>query len=170
MISTVIPDIKKILYTTDLSENARYAFGYAAAIANRFDANITVLHVLQNMSPFADSLVMNVIGEKKWEELRKSNQQKVLDTVQERLEKFCDDTNRETPACDFITERVVIEVGNPVEEILRYVKKFDCDLVVMGAHGHGTIGDAMMGSTSRRVLRRCRKPVLVVRLPEKAGA
>jgi nucleotide-binding universal stress UspA family protein len=37
---------------------------------------------------------------------------------------------------------------------------------VMGTHGHGTLADVMMGSTARRVLRRSRKPVLVVRLPE----
>jgi nucleotide-binding universal stress UspA family protein len=36
----------------------------------------------------------------------------------------------------------------------------------MGTHGHGTLADAMMGSTARRVLRRSAKPVLVVRLPE----
>jgi nucleotide-binding universal stress UspA family protein len=36
----------------------------------------------------------------------------------------------------------------------------------MGTHGHGTLADAMMGSTARRVLRRSKKPVLVVRLPE----
>ena len=41
----MIPEIKKILYTTDLSQNARYAFGYAASLANRYDAGITILHV-----------------------------------------------------------------------------------------------------------------------------
>lgn len=46
----MIPDIKKILYATDLSENARYALGYAAALANRFDAQITVLHVAEELS------------------------------------------------------------------------------------------------------------------------
>jgi nucleotide-binding universal stress UspA family protein len=36
----------------------------------------------------------------------------------------------------------------------------------MGAHGHGVLADAVMGSVSRRVVRRCKKPVLVIRLPE----
>ena len=30
----MLPDIKKILYATDLSESARYAFGYAASLAD----------------------------------------------------------------------------------------------------------------------------------------
>jgi nucleotide-binding universal stress UspA family protein len=54
-----------------------------------------------------------------------------------------------------------------MEEILREVDASGCDIVVMGTRGHGIMADAMMGSTSRRVLRRCKKPVLVVRLPER---
>ena len=45
-----IPPIKKILYATDLSENARYAFGYAVSLANQYDAKITILHVLEDRS------------------------------------------------------------------------------------------------------------------------
>jgi len=54
-----------------------------------------------------------------------------------------------------------------VEAILEQAEEMDCDLVVMGTHGHGILGDAMIGSVSRRVLRRSKKPVLVVRLPQK---
>lgn len=38
------------------------------------------------------------------------------------------------------------------------------DMVVMGVHGHVAVADAVMGSVSRRVIRRCSKPVLLVRL------
>ena len=55
--------------------------------------------------------------------------------------------------------------GKAVGQAIKNVKG-DFDFVVMGAHGHGVLEDAMIGSTSRRVLRRCKKPVLVVRLPE----
>ena len=40
------------------------------------------------------------------------------------------------------------------------------DLVVIGTHGHSAFVDAMMGGTARRVLRRCKKPVLTVRVPK----
>ena len=162
----MIPEIKKIFYATDLSENARYSFGYAASLANRYGAGITILHVLEDVSAYQDSLVINVIGKQKWEELRKTNEQKVLDTIKARLEKFCEDVSRELPACPFITDDIIVKIGNPVEEILQEVEASGCDMVVMGTRGHGIMADAMMGSTSRRVLRRCKKPVLVVRLPE----
>ncbi len=47
----MLPDIKRILYATDLSENARHAFGYAASLANRYGAKIIVLHVIEDFSP-----------------------------------------------------------------------------------------------------------------------
>jgi nucleotide-binding universal stress UspA family protein len=162
----VIPEIKKILYTTDLSPNARFAFSYAASLANRYDASVTILHVLEDVSTTADSLVINIIGEEKWAELRKRNEKEVLDTIRSRLSKFCEDVQAELPSCPFITENIIVKIGSPVDEILQEVENNSYDLVVMGAHGHGALSNALMGSTSRRVVRRCKKPVLVVRLPE----
>jgi len=45
----IIPEIKKILYATDLSANARYSFGYAASLAHRYGAGITIIHVLDDL-------------------------------------------------------------------------------------------------------------------------
>jgi nucleotide-binding universal stress UspA family protein len=162
----LIPDIKKILYVTDLSKNARYAFGHAASLANLYGAGITILHVLEDTSPYADSLVVNVLGAEKWQELRETNSRNVIETIKKRLQDFCEDVSAKLPTCNFITDDVIVKIGNPVEEILRLANKEDFDLVVMGAHGHGILEDTMIGSVSRRVLRRCTKPVLVVRLPE----
>lgn len=161
----IIPELKHILYATDLSENARYAFGYAVSLANRFGAKITILHVIEDLSPTSDSLVMNILGEEKWRELRKSREGEVLAAIRSRLENFCDEVRGELPDCAFMTNEILVKIGNPFEEILKQERALDCDLVVMGAHGHHALSGAVMGSTSRRVLRRSKKPVLVVRLP-----
>ncbi len=163
----MIPDIKKILYATDLSDNARYAFGYATSLANRYGAGITILHVIEDMSTFRESMVVGILGETKWKELLKSNEDKIIATIGEGIERFCEDVKAEIPACPFITDDIIVKIGNPVEEILDQISKTGADLVVMGAHGHGTLADKLIGSTSRRVLRRCEKPVLLVRIPEK---
>jgi len=39
-------------------------------------------------------------------------------------------------------------------------------MIVMGTHGYGMFADALIGSTARRVVRRCKKPVMVIRLPK----
>ncbi len=48
----MIPEIKKILYTTDLSPNSAYAFRYAINSAKKHDATIIILHVVEEIAPF----------------------------------------------------------------------------------------------------------------------
>ncbi|UCD80247.1 MAG: universal stress protein [Desulfobacterales bacterium] len=162
----MVPEIKKILYTTDLSETSNFAFSYAASLADRYDAVITILHVLKDAVPTSESLVTNVLGKNKWRELLDRSKTEIVEKVRRRLENFCEETKAALPSCPFMMEEVIIKIGNPVEEIIREVNKNDYDMVVMGAHGHGVIADAVMGSVSRRVIRRCRKPVLVIHLPK----
>ena len=162
----MIPEIKKILYATDLSENSRYAFSYAVSLANKYGAGITILHIIEDTSATAESLVMNIIGEKKWKELVENNKHQVMETLRKRIEDFCDDERKKSPTCSFITDEIIVKMGIPTDEILLQCEKTDPDLLIMGSHGHGIISNAMIGSTSRRVLRRCKKPVLIVRLPK----
>jgi nucleotide-binding universal stress UspA family protein len=166
----MIPDIKTILYTTDLSETSYFAFNYAAGLANRYDAVITILHILKDVMPTSENLVTNVLGEDKWRELLDLNKTEIVAKIRRRLEDFCEETRAALPACPFMVKEVNVKIGHPVEEIIREVEKNDYDMVVMGAHGYGAIADAMIGSVSRRVIRRCKKPVLVVRLPKRAAS
>ncbi len=163
----MIPDIKKILYTTDMSENARYAFQYATSLADRYGASITILHVVEDASTFRESMMITILGETKWKELLKSNEGQIVASIREGIEMFCNDAKSDLPTCPFVIDDIIVKIGNPVEEILRQVDKLHVDLVVMGAHGRGTLAEKLIGSTSRRVLRRCEKPVLLVRIPEK---
>ena len=163
----MIPEIKKILYATDLSENARHALGYAASLANRYGAGITFLHVIEDTSSFRGSLMVNVLGEEKWKKLVEDNKHKVIDKARERVTSFCDEVSVDMPSCPFITDEIAVRIGHPSDEIMKQVKASECDLVVMGARGLGALADKVMGSTSKRILRRCTKPVLIVRLPKK---
>jgi nucleotide-binding universal stress UspA family protein len=168
----MIPEIKKILYATDLSKNAYHAFGYAASIASRHGAGITILHVLEDLPEGHRGMVTSVLGEERWEELKKSNEQRVLAAIRGRLGEFCESASRELPACPFIVDGIDVKIGYPAEEILRSAATGDYDLVVVGSHGLGSmsaVADALMGNTARRVLRRCKKPVLLIRLPEDEG-
>ena len=65
-----------------------------------------------------------------------------------------------------MTDDTIIVTGHPVDQIVHQAEEMDADLIVIGSHGRGGFADVTLGSTSRRVLRRCNKPVLIVRLPE----
>lgn len=169
-------EIKKILYTTDLSDTARYAFSYAASLANLCGASVTVLHVLYEVPSFLDTSVIGYIGEDRWNEIKQHHFDEARESligkrrdnvaIKEVLAQFCDDAKAECMDGNFVTDEIVVVRGNPVEEIIKQSQERNCDLIVMGTHGHKSLVDAMMGSTARRVLRRSKIPVLVVRLPE----
>lgn len=162
----MIPEIKKILYTTDLSETSNFAFSYAASLANHYNAVITILHVLKDAMPTSENLVTNVLGVDKWKALLAQGKTEVVAKIRRRLEDFCEETKAALPSCPFIVKEIIVKIGNPVEEIILELDKNDYDVAVMSAHGHGAFAGAVMGSVSRRVIRRCKKPVLVVHLPE----
>jgi nucleotide-binding universal stress UspA family protein len=162
----MIPEIKKILYATDLSENARHAFGYAVSLANRYDAGITVLHVVEELSSFARSMVEEILGEKRWADRIKEKEAEVISDLKTRLDEFCKQVGHEQPSCPFMIDKTVVVTGHPVDQISRCAKEMEADIIVLGSRGKGGLADVTLGSTSRRVLKRGITPVMVIRLPK----
>jgi nucleotide-binding universal stress UspA family protein len=162
----MLPGIKKILYATDLSESAGYAFGYAVSLADHYGAKIVILHVIEDLSPSVTHQLATMFGEDKWKDVRDHQAEEVLETLRKRLEKFCREASTDTVACDVAANDILVKTGEPVNQILEQAQLAGCDLIVMGTHGQGRFAEALMGSTARRVVRRSPKPVLVVRLPE----
>jgi nucleotide-binding universal stress UspA family protein len=169
-------DVKKILYATDLSENARYAFAYAVSLADLYNAAITIIHVLPEVPALLDQSVIGYISAERWEEIKSQQLDEAKEAligkkrehqaIKEALHQFSEDVKQQQKGAGFTTDEIIVERGNPVEEIIRNAEERNCDLVVMGTHGQGTLADVMLGSTARRVIRRSKTPVLVVRLPE----
>ncbi len=161
----MIPEIKKILYTTDLSENARFAFGYAVSLANRYDARIVVLHVIEDISHQMNAQVADLLGAEKWQELQRNRKKEVVETLVHKIEAFCAETAAAMRPAPLRVTDIKVRNGHPVEEIIAESIASDYDVIVMGTHGHGILAGAMMGSTAMRVVRRSHVPVMVIRLP-----
>ena len=169
-------EVKKILYATDLSENARYAFAYAVSLADLYNAAITILHVLPEVPELLDQSVIGYISAERWEEIKSQQLEEAKEAligkrrehlaIKEALLQFSEDVKQQQQGAGFTTDEVIVVRGNPVEEIIKNAEERNCELIVMGTHGLGTLADAMLGSTARRVIRRSKTPVLVVRLPE----
>ncbi len=53
--------------------------------------------------------------------------------------------------------------GDPVKEIVRWVKQKGCDLVAMSTHGHGFLADIFLGTTASRVQHSVNVPVLLLK-------
>ena len=160
------PEFSKILYATDLSQSAAHAFRYAMTLAKRFDAHVTILHVVEEMSEDA-KLAFEAYFEP---EIRKGisprREAGALERMRERVAKFCEEQmTGEFEAC---TSMVSIKVckGYPEEQILKKSDEYESDIIVMGTHEKG-FTHTFLGSVAKRVLRRSRKPVFIIPLPKK---
>ncbi len=162
----MIPEIKNILYATDLSENSRLAFNYAAILAERFNAKMTVLHVIEDMGANTYLNIGSFVGEEEWSKLKSKREQNLLDDVTQRLTEFCNEVSEDLSACKFILDKILTTRGIAVEEILKRSQENDVDIIVMGTHGYNMFADALMGGTARRVIRRSKIPVMTVRPDE----
>jgi nucleotide-binding universal stress UspA family protein len=176
----ILPDvkIKRILYTTDLSESARYALAYAFSLANAYGAELNILHVLAD-DPDMEAGIIGYVGEKKWDEIRNRNESEARSAligkkrdnvaIREVLDHFTRQVQENIGEHDVVMDETIVARGKPVDVIVKTAEERDCDLIVMGSYGHGGLAGAIMGSTAQRVLRRSKRPVLVVHLPENKG-
>ena len=62
-----------------------------------------------------------------------------------------------------ITTQAELAYGEPVTEIVKWVKQKGCDLVAMSTHGHRFLADLFLGTTASRVQHRVSVPVLLLR-------
>jgi nucleotide-binding universal stress UspA family protein len=162
----MIPNINKILYATDLSDNSAYAFRYAINSALKHDAGIIILHVFELFSESKSSTLDLYLYKDLRDRIFTERFSDTIDRIRKRLKIFCDkEFSGDTEYADRV-EAIEVCEGFPAEEILRKADEFSCDAIVMGTHGKGLISHAFLGSTAKRVLRRTRKPVFIIPLPK----
>ena len=154
----MIPQIKKILYATDLSKNSIYAFYYAVDIAKRYDAEILILNVIE-------PIPARTYGRFR-DKLHHDQHETSLEMIRNRLEKFCKKMDeRDNLACLPLVTKILVQIGDPIEEILKIAEQEECDLIVLGNHGKGFLAQTFLGSVSRTVMDKAKKPVFLIPLP-----
>ena len=166
-------EVKKILFATDLSDNALRAFAYAVSLANLYQARLTILHVIAE-DPDLDERIIGHVSAETWEMIKQRHFDEAREmligkrkgsgrAIKEALDTFCEQAQNEGSGFD--AEEIMVLRGNPSDQILATLESKSCDLVVMGSHGYSGLKDALMGGTSRRVVRNSNVPVVLVPLP-----
>jgi nucleotide-binding universal stress UspA family protein len=157
----MIPKIERILYATDLSKNSAYAFYYAVDIAQKRDAKILILHSLVPIHPS-----LAVFMDEKVYSMQKNNIEEAKHEISRRLRDICANVDAKMGGqCADFVDKIIVREGYPVEEILKAVDEEKCDVIILGNHGKGFLQQTFLGSVSRAVLDRSRKPVFVIPLP-----
>jgi len=155
------PDYKTILYATDLSENSAVALRQALILARRFEARLTILHVMPEMESSIVSYVATVIGEDRMAELELEHEKEIRETIRKKVEDFVRNEALGEKELNRIAD-IEVHHGNPAVEILKVAKQQDADLLVVGSHGKGRLEYALLGSVAEKLLRRSTRPILVV--------
>ena len=163
----MIPNIKKILYPTDLSENAKHAFSYAADLAQRYDAMVTILYVMEDMNYAVEFQVRGMLGGKEWDKVKSEKRNQLTQKIKAKIEDFCQEMDSKIDSCRLLVEDIQITSGNPTEEILDAAKNINADMIVMGSYGYNILVGAIIGGTARKVVKNSEIPVLVVKFPKK---
>ncbi len=148
--------LNHILLPTDFSEPSAVAVKYAKAMAETFHACLHVMHVVEESAvPYA---VLAPTGAfPPFAEIRDD----ITRDARDRLKQLVTADERE-----HFRARLVLRMGSPFVEIVRYAKNENIDLIVMGTHGRGPIAHMLVGSVAERVVRKAPCPVLTVRHPE----
>jgi len=162
----MITDIKRILYATDLSDNSAYAFGYAINLADKFDAEIVILHVIDKTMESTQIMFAGYINYAQTEGDLEKRKARIHEDINNRLKQFIDKNVADNPESAGKVISIEICQGYPADEILKKADDLHCSAIVMGTHGKGIVSQAFFGSVAKRVLRRVRKPVFVIPLPE----
>jgi nucleotide-binding universal stress UspA family protein len=161
----MIPQIKKILYATDLSRNSSYAFLYATDMARRHDARIVILHVIEPVPAYAAAYTGIT------DELKQKQQEETVQEIKKHLGEFCKKAEAQMgPPCVELVSKILVPRGHPPEEILNAANEEGCDVIVLGTHGKGFLAHAFLGSVSNAILHRTQQPVFIIPLPSEKTA
>jgi len=130
--------LSRILFCADFSENSEWALKYAISATAEYDAELTLLHVVEGVPSQAET-------------------EEAMAAAAERLDRLIPLEGRKT-----LKIKTAVRIGKPYAQIIQLALETQIDLVTMGVRGRGALDVAVFGSTTYRVMQLGSCPVLAV--------
>jgi len=146
-------EIKTILFATDFSESSDFSIKHALMFAKKFDAQLHILHVVNEPVDLSGFYVPHISFDKLEEE--------IAEGARKMMDNFC-----RTHLGGFDRYQTSVISGVPFNVILDKAKELQADLIIMGTHGRTGLDHVLFGSTAEKVVRKSEIPVLTVRIEE----
>lgn len=140
---------RHILMATDFSSHTDQVANRALQLAQMHQAELTILHVVENPPIMDDGYGPMIPFE--------------IDLTEQMMENARIRLAKLTQSLGLVEERALVEMGSPKVEIIRVAEERKVDLIVVGSHGRHGIG-LLLGSTAASVIHHAKCDVLAVRL------
>lgn len=144
--------LDNILIPTDFSACADHALSHAVELADRFDADLHILHVVNELDP-------DWYGITDAQERAVKLREQIKTEARERLRKIAPEKDEYTFSTT-VSLQLSFDVADSIHE---YVDERDIDLVVMGTHGRRGIDRLMLGNVANKLIRHAPCPVMTIR-------
>jgi nucleotide-binding universal stress UspA family protein len=145
---------RKVLYPTDFSDVAGKVISYLKQLKDAGAEEVVILHVIDARYIHRDVHIPMNYALEEFSALEEKY------TIQAQ---YAADSLAKTLTDMGFNARVRIEKGIPFKEILRIESEEDVSLIVIGSHGRSNVEEMLLGSVSEKVIRKAKKPVLVVK-------
>lgn len=142
--------INKILVPVDFSECSNRAVDFALHLGEKFNAHITLLHVV------------TLFHEEVNEESRLQDLEKIVQSRERWIHEKLKEHKNAADQHNLEVESILLRGFTPADKILEYVQENNFDLIIMGSHGRTGIKHLLQGSVSEKVVRLSNIPVLTI--------
>ena len=141
---------RKILYPTDFSDVSKKALASLSNLKTDEDQEVVIIHVIdsRNLDAMAQYVPADLV---KTQEALEKLAREEAQTITDQLEK------------EGFKVTVRIEEGIPSRNILEAEADEDVSCIVIGSHGVSNIKEMFLGSVSEKVIRKAKKPVIVIK-------
>jgi nucleotide-binding universal stress UspA family protein len=143
--------IGRILVPVDFSEHSQKALRYALAFAAQFGAEVTLVHIVEQMVYPGDWMYPPLAATDFATEKREQ--------VLERL--------RALDAGSGVKTKHVVRLGRAWQEVVEIAREQKADMIILATHGYTGIKHVLLGSVAEKILRHAPCPVLSVRADER---
>ena len=120
--------MRRIIFCTDFSDPARRALEYALSVAAEYDAEITLLHVLEDVQ-------------------RLANIEEEIATATKQIDKLIPPEGGKAAKI-----KTMVRIGRAYEQIIQLASEIQADLLIMAVRGRNAVDLAVFGSTTYRVI------------------
>jgi nucleotide-binding universal stress UspA family protein len=149
--------ISRILFATDLGLYSPYLMRQLVRLTSKMEARVDIVHVIEPMGVFAESIINAYVPEKDRRYLRQHG----LNDVKNKIESALRNDYQEILSQIELGE-VIIEIGFPSEMIIQKACALESDMILLGSHGRSAFQGGAMGAVVSKVLGNSPIPVLIV--------